>query len=140
MVSIHLKQHHCRYKGSYDACNGPTPPGTPSMIEFYREIAPKLRRTFVFNGDSDPCVSYEGTRTAIERVGFKVTPGGVYRPWFFNAAAASRDFLCVNSLSLSHTHSSSLCLPLSSFHDSSPLLLRRVTFCASTPSVLCALP
>ena len=67
------------------------------MVDFYREIAPKLRRTFVFNGDSDPCVSYEGTRTAIERVGFAVLPGGFYRPWFFNAAAATKDFLYVRT-------------------------------------------
>ena len=32
------------------------------------------------------CVSYEGTRTAIERVGFPIEQP--YRPWFFNATAA----------------------------------------------------
>eukprot|EP01047_Picozoa_sp_COSAG01_P112032 COSAG01_NODE_40798_length_459_cov_1.836111_1_plen_60_part_01 len=36
------------------------PDGTPSMVDFYRYIAPKLKRTMVFNGDTDPCVSYEG--------------------------------------------------------------------------------
>jgi hypothetical protein len=35
------------------------PPGTPSMIDFYRYLAPKLQVTYVFNGDTDPCVSYE---------------------------------------------------------------------------------
>ena len=30
----------------------------------------------VFNGDTDACVSYEGTRTAIEKVGFGILPGG----------------------------------------------------------------
>ena len=39
------------------------------MIDFYRRIAPKLKTTIVFNGDVDPCVSYEGTRNAIEKVG-----------------------------------------------------------------------
>jgi cathepsin A (carboxypeptidase C) len=38
------------------------------MIDFYRRIAPQLRTTIVFNGDTDPCVSYEGTRTAIKQV------------------------------------------------------------------------
>merc|ERR1711862_235179 len=63
------------------------------MIEFYRYIAPKLSRTIVFNGDVDACVSYEGTRTAIEKVGFPVVPGGNYRPWFFNKQAASEKTL-----------------------------------------------
>jgi len=76
------------YKSSYNACNT-APKGTPSMIEFYRYIAPKLKTTIVFNGDVDPCVSYEGTRTAIEKVGFGVLPGGSYRPWFYDKAAAA---------------------------------------------------
>ena len=59
------------------------------MIDFYRKIAPELETTVVFNGDTDPCVSYEGTRTAIERVGFPELVGASYRPWFFNATSAS---------------------------------------------------
>ena len=43
----------------------------------------------VYNGDTDPCVSYEGTRTAITRVGFAELDGGGYRPWFYNHTAAS---------------------------------------------------
>lgn len=58
------------------------------MIDFYRYIAPKLRTTIVFNGDVDPCVSYEGTRNAIEKVGFPVVAGGAYRPWFYDKTAA----------------------------------------------------
>lgn len=46
-------------------------------------------RKEVFNGDTDPCVSYEGTRTAIENVGFPVLSGGHYRPWFYNKSAAT---------------------------------------------------
>jgi len=76
------------YQSSYSACNT-APKGTPSMIDFYRYIAPKLKTAIVFNGDVDPCVSYEGTRTAIEQVGFAVLPGGAYRPWFFVKRAAS---------------------------------------------------
>ena len=81
------------YSSDYAACNGNAPPGTPSMIDFYRNIAPKLVTTIVFNGDTDPCVSYEGTRTAIKEVGFPETAGGAYRPWFFNNSAATLEFL-----------------------------------------------
>ena len=81
------------YTSSYDACNAAAAPGSPSMVDFYREIAPKLRKTVVFNGDTDPCVSYEGTRDAIYSVGFAEVDGGSYRPWFFNATAASYQVL-----------------------------------------------
>merc|ERR1711966_322514 len=74
------------YQSSYNACNNA--PGKDSMIQFYQYIAPKLRTTIVFNGDVDPCVSYEGTRIAIEKVGFPVVAGGAYRPWFYDKAAA----------------------------------------------------
>ena len=63
------------------------------MIDFYRTIAPQLDTTIVFNGDVDPCVSYEGTRTAIEQVGFAEAEGGAYRPWFFDKNAASLKLL-----------------------------------------------
>jgi len=83
-----------QYHSSYSACNPAAPKGTPSMIDFYRYIAPKLTTTIVFNGDVDPCVSYEGTRTAIERVGFAVLPGGSYRPWFYaKPSAAVKTFM-----------------------------------------------
>ena len=36
------------YTSSYDACNADAPKGTPSMVDFYREIAPKLARTGKF--------------------------------------------------------------------------------------------
>lgn len=57
------------------------------MIDFYREIAPQLDVTVVYNGDTDPCVSWEGTAVAIERVGFEQVDGGGYRPWFYNHTA-----------------------------------------------------
>ena len=45
------------YTSNWAACNGNAPPGTPSMIDFYRNIAPRLSTTIVFNGDTDPwCV------------------------------------------------------------------------------------
>lgn len=81
-----------QYTSDYNACNK-APAGTPSMIEFYREIAPKLETTIVFNGDTDPCVSYEGTRNAIRKVGFNVIAGGHYRPWFYEKTPASVETL-----------------------------------------------
>ena len=93
-----------KYTSSYDACNA-APPGTKSMVDFYRELAPKLAgQIVVYNGDTDPCVSYEGTRNAIAQVGFdEVSP---YRAWFFNYTAADlkllqrKDLLFGPSLSL----------------------------------------
>eukprot|EP00658_Telonema_sp_P-2_P029684 TRINITY_DN22536_c0_g2_i2.p1 TRINITY_DN22536_c0_g2~~TRINITY_DN22536_c0_g2_i2.p1 ORF type:complete len:242 (+),score=70.24 TRINITY_DN22536_c0_g2_i2:95-820(+) len=81
------------YTSDYAACNANAQAGTPSMVDFYREIAPQLERTVVFNGDTDPCVSYEGTRTAISRVGYSELDGGGYRPWFFHHPAADVTFL-----------------------------------------------
>lgn len=78
------------YTKEYDACNwGEVPEGTWSMIDFYKDIVPRLDITWVYNGDTDPCVSYEGTRTAIKRVGLDELDGGSYRPWFYNQTAAS---------------------------------------------------
>lgn len=81
------------YTKEYDACNGDAEEGALSMIDFYRKIAPKLTSVWVYNGDTDPCVSYEGTRTAIERVGFPEVDGGSYRPWFYNHTATTVDVL-----------------------------------------------
>jgi len=80
------------YSSSYAACNDRAPPGTDSMVDFYRRLAPALPgRIVVFNGDTDPCVSYEGTRDALLRVGFKeVQPT---RPWFYNMTAAPPELL-----------------------------------------------
>jgi len=80
------------YTSSYDACNQGAIAVGKSMVDFYRELAPALRgKIVVFNGDTDPCVSYEGTRTALERVGFEITQP--MRPWFYNESAAPAAFL-----------------------------------------------
>ena len=80
-----------QYTSVYNACNE-QPTDKRSMVDFYRELAPALPgKIVVYNGDTDPCVSYEGTRVAIRAVGFaEVQP---YRPWFFNFSAASLPFL-----------------------------------------------
>ena len=79
------------YTSDWNACNDA--PGKDSMVDFYRRLAPRLDTTLVFNGDVDPCVSYEGTRAAVKKVGFSVLQGGAYRPWFFDKRAASADLL-----------------------------------------------
>ena len=63
------------YHSEFAACNDDAPPGAESMVEFYRHLAPRLEGIVVFNGDADPCVSYEGTLKSMDKVGFKVIPG-----------------------------------------------------------------
>ena len=52
-------------------------------------------RVLIFNGDADPCVSYEGTRRAVRKIGYRQKAGGGYRPWFFNGTAATPELLAV---------------------------------------------
>ena len=89
-----------QYIQQWDACN-PNPQFNQSMVDFYKNIAPRLEarggRTIVFNGDTDPCVSYEGTRAALATV-FPEIPGGAYRPWFYNQAKATTEFLASKPL------------------------------------------
>ncbi|XRB07361.1 serine carboxypeptidase [Pycnococcus provasolii] len=80
------------------SCNPEAAPGAPSMVDYYRRIAPQLETTTVFNGDTDPCVSYEGTRAAVLKVGFAQLDGGDYRPWFYNATASSAHLLAEKAL------------------------------------------
>jgi len=81
------------YTKQYDACND-EPTIHESMIQFYQYLAPKLDGSiYVYNGDTDPCVSYEGTRTAIKRVGYSELDGGSYRPWFYVHDATSIDVI-----------------------------------------------
>jgi cathepsin A (carboxypeptidase C) len=79
------------YTKEYGACNwhADGDENELSMIDFYRKIAPALDIVWVYNGDTDPCVSYEGTRTAMKRVGFREVDGGGYRPWFYNHTATT---------------------------------------------------
>ena len=81
------------YTKEYDACNDDVEGGTPSMLDFYRKIVPAVDITWIYNGDTDPCVSYEGTRTAVTRIGFPEVDGGGYRPWFYNHTATSLNVL-----------------------------------------------
>ena len=87
------------YFKEYDACNWQDDivlKGT-SMIDIYQEIVPQLDRTWIYNGDTDPCVSYEGTRLAVKQINIDELDGGSYRPWFYNQTAASIDVLAEKS-------------------------------------------
>ena len=81
------------YHKQYDACNPMPEEDAWSMIDFYRDIVPRLEIAWVYNGDTDPCVSYEGTRTAMKRVGFEEIDGGSYRPWFYNQTETTLEVL-----------------------------------------------
>ncbi len=87
------------YFKEYDACNWQDNiilEGV-SMVDIYKEIIPQLERTWIYNGDTDPCVSYEGTRLAVKQIQIDELDGGSYRPWFFNQTAASLELLAEKS-------------------------------------------
>ena len=87
------------YFKEYDACNWGDEivlKGV-SMVDLYKEIVPQLERTWIYNGDTDPCVSYEGTRLAVKQIQIDELDGGSYRPWFYNQTAASLELLAEKS-------------------------------------------
>lgn len=73
------------YEKEYNACNWQPNIKFPhtTMVDIYQEIVPKLDRTWIYNGDTDPCVSYEGTREAVKQILFEELDGGSLRPFFF---------------------------------------------------------
>lgn len=90
------------YVKEYAACTHHIPPEdvplkNVSMIDFYKDIVPRLNRTWIYNGDTDPCVSYEGTRVAVKQIGIEELDGGSYRPWFYNQTAANMQLLMEKS-------------------------------------------
>ena len=90
--------HHHKYNQNMndDDDNEDVP---KSMIDFYRMIIPSLQSgTIIYNGDTDPCVSYEGTRTAVKRIGIDELDGGSYRPWFYNHTATSIEIIKEKSI------------------------------------------
>ena len=63
------------YTSQWGACNEDAAPGTPSMVDFYRYVAPRLPGpTIVFNGYTDPCVSSKGPERRFERLVSPVSP------------------------------------------------------------------
>ena len=83
------------YTKEYNACNwqGNIKFPNTTMVDVYRDILPKLDRVWVYNGDTDPCVSYEGTREAVKQILQPELDGGSYRPWFYRQEAASLEVL-----------------------------------------------
>ena len=88
------------YTSEFNACNwGPTIkfPNT-TMVDIYQQIVPLLDRVWVYNGDTDPCVSYEGTREAVKQILKPELDGGSYRPWFYRQEAASLEVLAEKAI------------------------------------------
>jgi hypothetical protein len=58
------------YTKEYNACNWQDEIRFPnvSMVDIYQDIVPKLELTWIYNGNTDPCVSYEGTREAVKQI------------------------------------------------------------------------
>jgi len=86
------------YTSNWGACSS-MPAGTPSMVDFYRYIAPKLKRTVVFNGDTDPCVSYEVRKrwyTTIHQ------PSEAFAHWCCCVLMSCRCGLCLVSSARAH--------------------------------------
>ena len=86
------------YTSEYKACNwGGDIALNISMVDIYKIVVPQLERTWIYNGDTDPCVSYEGTRLAVKQIGINELDGGGYRPWFYNQTGASMQVLMEKS-------------------------------------------
>merc|ERR1712028_296159 len=89
-----------QYYKEYNACNWQATIKYPttSMVDIYQEIIPQLERTWIYNGDTDPCVSYEGTREAVKQILLDEIDGGSYRPWFYNQTATSLEVLAEKAI------------------------------------------
>ena len=68
------------------------------MIDFYREIVPKLEKTWIINGDTDAGITPEGTREAVRAIGIPESKGGSFRPWFYNQTATPLAFIGEKSI------------------------------------------
>jgi len=88
------------YTKEYNACNWQPNIKFPNttMVDVYRQIVPLLDNVWVYNGDTDPCVSYEGTREAVKQILTPELDGGSYRPWFYRQEAASLEVLAEKSI------------------------------------------
>jgi len=88
------------YEKEYNVCNwGPFIKfPTTTMVDVYQQIVPLLDRAWVYNGDTDPCVSYEGTREAVKQILKNELDGGSYRPWFYRQEATSLKVLAEKAI------------------------------------------
>jgi hypothetical protein len=91
------------YTREYHACNlnSDSDIAFPnvSMVDFYKEIVPRLDRTWIYSGDADPAVPYEGTREAVKQIMQPELDGGGYRPWYYNQSSTGLDILSEKALS-----------------------------------------
>ena len=81
------------YTKTHLACNDFPKPGEKSIVDIYQYLAPKLRNIILYNGDVDPSVDQLGSQRAVRKMGFPVSSGGEWRPWFYNRTAAPMEFL-----------------------------------------------
>ena len=85
------------YVHQYNACSsGEVEFPHISMLEFYREIVPKLEKTWIINGDTDAGIIPEGTRKAVRAIGFPET--SAFRPWFYNQTGTPLAFIGEKSI------------------------------------------
>ena len=82
-----------KYQSLYDACNYAPKAGAISMLDIYRELAPKLTNVLLYNGDVDPSVDAFGSQRAAYALGFGVLQGGEWRPWTFDQHGAGANFV-----------------------------------------------
>jgi hypothetical protein len=87
--------HHLTYTKEHMACfheedtpSSVLPRFNSSMIQVYQRLAGVLPRILVFNGDTDPCMQFQGTEDTVAAFGLCTTQGGDWRPWFFKPSAA----------------------------------------------------
>eukprot|EP00873_Tetraselmis_striata_P000148 jgi/Tetstr1/420412/TSEL_011527.t1 len=95
---------HLNYTKEYEACfyeeDSPAsarPRFAESMLDVYRRLAGKVPRMLVFNGDTDPCLQFQGTEDAVASLGYPTTPGGDWRPWFIKPEAAPVELLAAKA-------------------------------------------
>lgn len=89
----HAVRDKFHYTKEYTACNNNNKDfNAQSLLDlvYRKDLIGSLDHIWIYNGDADPAVSFEGTRIAVERMGQpEVSP---YRPWFFEDEAMSWEF------------------------------------------------
>ena len=103
---VHSTSDTMIYTKLYQACNQLSPFSlSTSMIDIYRMIIPQLPDgVLIYNGNTDPAISYEGTRTAVKAMGYPEIDGGSYRPWFYHHTNTSIEFLQMKSILFGTDH------------------------------------
>ena len=97
---VYTKQYNaCNHEPQNDVPSSSSSSSSSSMIDIYRIILPQLPSgAWIYNGNTDPALSYEGTRTAVKAMGYPEIDGGSYRPWFYHHTHTSISFLQSKSI------------------------------------------